>query len=180
VTFDSNTTGKVTLTVNKHKYSAIRIEKFAEKQAMDGYRAATVKKLAYPLARVKDTDLTALFSGFTDNGTIGTLGVELTENDYFTAWQKLAEAGVIEDMGDTSDSLSLFLSPAAIAAMMKLDRFASRDFNQNANAMERCWIGNYAMGGRIMMTNLLTSPATGSMAAPSCTRMRWRWPSRCR
>lgn len=161
VTFDSNTTGKVTLTVNKHKYSAIRIEKFAEKQAMDGYRAATVKKLAYPLARIKDTDLSALFSGFTDNGTIGTLGVELTENDYFSAWQKLAEAGVIEDMGDTSDSLSLFLSPAAIAAMMKLDRFASRDFNQNANAMERCWIGNYAMGGRIMMTNLLTSPATG-------------------
>lgn len=160
VTFDANTTGKVTLTVNKHKYSAVRIEKFAEKQALPGFRAQTVKKLSYPLARVKDTDLTALFDGFTDNGTIGTLGNELTENDYFSAWTKLAEAGAIED-NETSDAITIFLSPAALAAMMKLDRFASRDFNPNANAMERAYVGNYAMGGRIMMTNLLEQDATG-------------------
>lgn len=160
VSFTAQTPNRVTLTVNKHKYAAVRIEKFAEKQALPGFKAQTVKKLSYPLARVKDTDLTALFDGFADNGTIGTAGNELTENDYFTAWTKLAEAGVIED-GETSDSLSIFLSPAALAAMMKLDRFASRDFNPNANAMERCWVGNYAMGGRIMMTNLLESDATG-------------------
>lgn len=160
VTFTAQTPNKVTLTVNKHKYSAVRIEKFAEKQALPGFKAATVKKLSYPLARVKDTDLSALFDGFSDNGTIGTLGTELTENDYFTAWTKLAEAGVVED-NETSDAVSIFLSPAALAAMMKLDRFASRDFNPNANAMERCWVGNYALGGRIMMTNLLESDATG-------------------
>lgn len=160
VTFDANQNGRVTLTVNKHKYSAVRIEKFGEKQAMPGFRAATVKKLSYPLARVKDTDLSALFDGFADNGTIGTLGTELTENDYFSAWTKLAEAGVIED-GETSDAMSLFLSPAALAAMLKLDRFASRDFNPSANAMTRAHVGDYAMGGRIMMTNLLESDAAG-------------------
>lgn len=160
VTFNSQTSAKVTLTINKHKTSAVRIEKFAEKQSLPNFRAMTVKKLSYPLARIKDTDLSALFDGFSDNGTIGTLGTELTENDYYTAWTKLAEAGVIED-GDTSDSLSLFLSPAAVAAMLKLDRFASRDFNPNAKAVERCWVGNYVMGGRIQMTNLLESDAAG-------------------
>lgn len=160
VTFDANTNGRVTLTVNKHKYSAVRIEKFGEKQALPGFRAATVKKLSYPLARVKDTDLSALFDGFADNGTLGTLGNELTENDYFSAWTKLAEAGVIED-DDTSDALSIFLSPAALAAMMKLDRFSNRDYNPKANASERAYVGNYAMGGRIMMSNLLESDAAG-------------------
>ena len=160
VTFDANTTGKVTLTVNKHKYSAVRIEKFAEKQAMPGFRAATVKKLSYPLARVKDTDLTALFDGFADNGTIGTLGTELTENDYFTAWTKLAEAGVLED-GEASDAVSIFLSPAALAAMLKLNLLNSRDYNPNANAMTRASIGDYVMGGKVLMTNLLESDAAG-------------------
>lgn len=160
VTFDANTTGRVTLTVNKHKYSAVRIEKFAEKQALPSFTAATIKKLSYPLARVKDTDLSALFDLFADNGTVGTLGTELTENDYFTAWTKLAEAGVIED-GETSDAISLFLSPAALAAMLKLDRFASRDYNPNGNAMERAHVGNYALGGRILMTNLLEADAAG-------------------
>lgn len=160
VTFDANQNGRVTLTVNKHKYAAVRIEKFGEKQSLPGFRAQTIKKLSYPLARVKDTDLSALFDGFADNGTIGSAGVELTENDYFSAWTKLAEAGVLED-GETSDSVTIFLSPAALAAMLKLDRFASRDFNPNANAMERAHVGNYALGGRIMMSNLLESDATG-------------------
>lgn len=159
VTFETHTTPQVVLVIDKHQYAAFRVEKIAEKQAMPGWREKNTKKLGYSLARAREVALSGLFDAFADNGTIGTLGIELTDSDYLTAWQKLAEAGAL-DMGDSGDDVSVFLSPAAVAAALKIDKFTSREFGADEGAIKQATIG-MLYGGRVFMSNLLESDATG-------------------
>lgn len=159
VTFETHTTPQVILVINAHQYAAFRVEKIAEKQAMPGWRERNTKKLGYALARAGEVALSALFDGFTDNGTIGTLGTELTDSDYLTAWTKLAEAGAL-DMGESGDDISVFLSPAAVAAALKIDKFTNKDFGADDGAIKQAAIG-MLYGGRVFMSNLLEADAAG-------------------
>lgn len=146
------------LSINKHKAVAIKLERFAEKQAMPGYRDKLVRRLGYPLARAMETDLSALFDGFSTNGTIGTLGVELTDGDYLSAWTKLVEAGAIEE-AMTDEDTSIFLSAAAFAAALKIDRFASKDYGAD-DAVSKAALGAI-YGSRTHLSLLLESDAAG-------------------
>ena len=75
VTFEALTHPTQQLTINTHQYAAIRVEKIAEKQAMPGYQDRQTRKMGYALARAQEVALTALFDGFSTNGTVGTLGL---------------------------------------------------------------------------------------------------------
>ena len=159
VTFESHTHAVQQLTIDTHQYAAVKVEKIAEKQAMPGYIDQQTKKMGYALARAQDVNLSARFDGFGDNGTIGTLGVELTDNNYLTAWQKLAEAGAIDEAMVEQD-VSIFLSPAAWAAALKLDKFISRDYVSNADGVTKAGLPTI-YGAKAFMSNLLESDATG-------------------
>lgn len=160
VTFETHTHPQVVLSINTHQYAAFRVEKIGEKQAMPGWRQRQTKKLGYSLARAREVTLTALFDAFADNGTIGTLGTELTDSDYLSAWQKLAEAGAIDNMGEAEEELSIFLSPAAVAAALKIEKFTNQDFGADEGAIKKASIGMIYQG-RVFMSNLLESDASG-------------------
>ena len=147
------------LSINKHKYVAVKLEKFADRQAMPGYRAKITQRLGYPLARAMETDLSALFDGFSTNGTIGTLGVELTDDSYLTAWQKLMEAGAIED-GMMDEDTSIILSSAAAAAALKVDKYINQDYGAPTDAVSAARLGKL-YGSSIFVSNLLESDASG-------------------
>ena len=90
----------------------------------------------------------------------------MADADYLTAWQKLAEAGALE-MGEPENDISLFLSPAAVAAALKIEKFPSRDFGADADAITRAAIG-MLYGAKVFMSNLLESDAAGQH---DCTMM---------
>ena len=159
VTFYAITHGSTTITINKHKYAAFKVEKIAERQALPGFVEKQTKKLGYALARQRDVDLANLFQGFSQ--TVGTLGVELVDTDYFTAWQKLAEAGALQEDSVNSE-ISTFLSAAAYVAALKTDRFVNRDYagEESAAALRRANIGTI-LGSPVYMSNLLRVPSAG-------------------
>ncbi len=160
VVFETHTHPQLALLINIHQYSAFRVEKIAEKQAMPGWRERQTRKLGYALARAREVTLSALFDGFADNGTIGSLGTELTDADYLSAWQKLAEAGAIDNMGEADEALSIFLSPAAVAAALKIEKFTNQDFGADEGAIKKASIGMIYQG-RVFMSNLLEADAAG-------------------
>lgn len=157
IDFEALTHPTQQLTIDTCLYAAVRLEDWAEKQAMPGYREAQTNKMGYALARRFDVDLAGLFDGFSTNGTIGTLGVELSEADFLLAWQKLVEAGALKD-GD--NECSIFLSPGAYAGALKMDKFVSRDYGAAADAVTRANIGRiYDMP--VYVSNLLEADAAG-------------------
>ena len=147
------------LSIATYEYAAVKVERMAQKQAMPGYIEAQQKKLGYALARAQDISLSARFDAFADNSTQGTLGVPLTDNNYLTAWQKLAEAGAIDE-AEMDDDISIFLSPAAYAEGLKLDKFVNQDYAARKDAVSHASLP-FIYGGRVYMTNLLESDATG-------------------
>lgn len=159
IDFEAITHPTQQLTIDTCLYASLRLEDWAEKQAMPGYRDKQTKKLGYALARRMDVDLAGLFDGFGDNGTIGTLGVELSESDYLTARQKLMEAGAIDD-GMIESDCTIMLSPAAFVAALKIDRFVSRDFVPESDGVSKASLP-YIYGMPVFVSNLLEADAAG-------------------
>jgi hypothetical protein len=148
------------LVIDTCLYAAIRLEDWAEKQALPGYRDAQTKKLGYALARRMDVDLAGLFDGFSTNGTIGSAGVELSDSDYLLARQKLMEAGAIMQ-GQVESDCSIFLSPAAYVAALKIDKFVMYDdYGAPKDAVTKANIP-MIYGIPVYVSNLLESDAAG-------------------
>jgi hypothetical protein len=148
------------LLINKHKVVSVKIEKFAIRQAMPGYRDRVTKRLGYPIARVMETDLSGIFDGFSTNTAIGSNGVELTDSDYLTAWTNLVTAGAIEE-AMTDEDTSIFLSPAAFAAALKIDKFTNRDYGAGGDAISKAALGDI-YGTKVFLSNLLESDVAGA------------------
>jgi hypothetical protein len=158
VTFESLTNTATSLVVDTHKYTAVMIEDIVKKQAQPGFQDRQSANLAYPLSRAMDTSLSAIFDGFADNGTVGTAGVELSESDYMTAWQKLAEAGAVEE-GMVNADVSWFLSAAAWVAALKIEHLINKDYGA-IGELKTASLG-MILGAPTFMSNLLESDATG-------------------
>jgi hypothetical protein len=148
------------LVINKHKAVAVKIERFAERQAMPGYREKITQRLGYPIARVMETDLSALFDGFTGNTAIGTNGVELSIANYRTAFTNLVAAGAIEE-AMTDEDASIFLSPGEYAAALSQEVLISKDYGDNGDAISKAALGAI-FGTRVFLSNLLESDAAGA------------------
>lgn len=148
------------LVINKHKAVAVKVERFGERQAMPGYREKVTKRLGYPIARVMETDLSALFDGFTGNTAIGTNGVELTIGNYRTAWTNLVTAGAIEE-AMTDEDTSIFLSPGEYAAALSQEVLISKDYGDNGDAISKAALGAI-FGTRVFLSNLLESDSAGA------------------
>lgn len=158
VSFESMVQPKESIHVNLHKYAAFLLEDLVEIQTNTDLRPKYTKKIGYALQRAVETTLSGMFDGFTNN--VGTLGVELTTDDYLTAWQNLAEAGLLENSPDPSADFSIILSPAAYAAAMKIEMLTNRDYNPGADAVQRMRVGNI-FGFEVFVSNLLESDSAG-------------------
>lgn len=160
INFEAITEGKQTITVSTHEYAAFMVEQVLNVQANQDLRSKYEKKLGYAITRGRETTLAALFTTFSTNALVGTLGVELTSDDYLTGWTNIALAGLLEMSQDPGEDFSIFLSPAAYAAALKVDVFVNSLYNTDGDAIQRAHIGDI-YGFPVYLSNLLRSPAAG-------------------
>jgi len=138
------------------------LEQVVNVQANQDLRQRYSKKIGYALARGRDVNLANLFPNLTTN-VVGTYGVELASDDYLNGWQLLAQAGLLEDSPDPGEDFSIFLSPAAYAAALKVDVFTNRLYNTEGDAIQRAHIGDI-YGFPVYVSNLLNVPAANQHA----------------
>lgn len=164
VEFEAMTAGVTDLTVDTHEYAAFQVERFAEKQALPGYRAKQTKKLGYALTRGMEVALAGLLPNLSTS-IVGSYGTELTDKDFQDAWEKLALAGAITE-GAVNSDVACVLSAQAYSAALRTDRFINADYAGAAagtNALERAGIG-MLYGSKVYMSLLLNSPSGGQHA----------------
>lgn len=160
VVFEAITEGQQQLSVATHEYAAFMVESVVQVQANQDVRARYEKKIGYAIARGRDITLANLFQNLSTN-IVGTYGIEMTPEDYISVHQKLMEAGLLEDSPDPGDDYSLIVSPAAYAAMLKVDQFINRDYRGDSpEAINRAMVGDI-FGLPVYRSNLLRAPSAG-------------------
>ena len=109
-------------TVSTHQIVAQQIEDFAEVMSKYDIRSGFTRKASYALARALEVACAALLDDNTSQ-TVGTLGAELTDDNFIRAWQYLQDAGGAEG------PYKAVVSPAAWGGMLKIDKFIQALYN---------------------------------------------------
>ena len=126
ITYDVNTETAVTLTINTHNYSAIELEEFETSLSIVDLQEKYTRAATYNVEVAVDASLAALVDNFSQ--TVGTLAVDLTDDDIRRALQYLEDANV------PGDRRFFAMSPATKNSMLGIDRYASSDFNRGGGA----------------------------------------------
>jgi hypothetical protein len=126
ITYDANTETAVTLTINQHQYQAFELEEFAENIVLVDLQQKYTKAATYAVNLAVDDTLAALVDNFSQ--TVGTLAVDLTDDDVRRAQQYL------EDANAPADGRFFEMSPATKNSMLGIDRYASSDFNRGGGS----------------------------------------------
>ena len=134
VEFEANTEGKITLTVNKHKYVAVKIEDIAKIQSKPELRALYTQKIGYRLAQFVDTDLLSLYSGLST--TKGYTTSKITLSTILDAVQILDENEVPED------ERYMVISAAQKRAMLEIPEVSRYDYRGDAVALKTASLGS--------------------------------------
>lgn len=158
VTFEQITEGDQTVTVATHEYAAVYVEDITEAQSHLSVREKYTSGMGYTLARGLELSIAALFQFYSQ--IVGTLGVELTEDDLLAAWRLLNQAGV------PMSERFLALSPRAIEGLARIDAFRNQLYGGAAGEMTRNgqMLGTI-FGAKVFMSNLLRSPSAGQVEA---------------
>ena len=126
ITYDANTEGSITLTINQHYYSAFELEEFEDNMSIVDIRKWASRGAAYVVDLAVDDALAALPDNFTQ--AVGTLGVDLTDDDIRRGDQYLNDANA------PSEGRFFLMAPATKNSMLGIDRYASSDFNRGGGA----------------------------------------------
>lgn len=161
INFEAPTEGRQQVTVSTWEYAAFMVEGITQVQANQDLRQRYTRKIGYALSRGRETTLANLIQNLTTN-VVGTLGVEMTSDDYIQALRLLGEAGVLEESPDPGEEYTLALSWAAYAALLKVEQFINRDYagDKASEAIRRAHVGEI-LGFPVYRSNLLRSPAGG-------------------
>ena len=108
------------IVVNTHKYVAMAVESIVKVQADRDQMALYAGKMGHALAKDVDDVLAGLVDDF--GQTVGTLAVELLDDDLLRAIQYLDDANVPQT------ERNVVISPAQAAGFLKLDRFVHNDY----------------------------------------------------
>jgi hypothetical protein len=110
----------VTVTVSTHDYNAIAVESIAKLQVDRDLMSAYAGKMGFSLALAFDDVL----AGYLDNfaNAVGTLAVELSEEDVLRAIQYL------DDANAPQEERYMVVSPAQAIAFLKYDRYIHKDY----------------------------------------------------
>lgn len=143
-----------TVTVNIHQVAGVEIESIAALLSKTNLRKEYQTKIGYALGRAVDVNLATLPQNF---GTSeGVLGAPLVYEDLVDSWNDMAAAGI-----DLHDGCTWFLSPGAIAGLLKQEIFTSSLFQgDNPKAVQDAFIGKI-LGAPVIMTNLTRAPSPG-------------------
>ena len=159
IKFESITEATETITVNKHQYAAFLLDSVLQVQANQDLMKGYQQKIGYAIARGTEVNLAALVAGYSTN-VVGTLGVEMTIDDWLSVYQKLGERGLLEDSPTPGSDYSLILGPAAYTALLKIDEFINRQYKTDGDAMARARVGEI-LGMEVYRSNLVTSNGAG-------------------
>lgn len=143
-----------TVTINVHQVAGFEIESITQLLSNTDLKNEMKKKIGYSLGRGVDVNLATLPQNFSQSK--GNLGVELVYDDLVGAWKLMADAGI-----DLTDRCTWFLSPGAIAGLLKQDIFISQLYQgDNPRAVQSAKVGNI-LGAPVLQTNLTRAPASG-------------------
>ncbi len=151
VTFSSNTEGKITLTVNKHKYVAVRIENIAEVQSKPDLRKEYTEKMGYALQKQIDSDLLALYSGC--SVTKGYTTSKITLSTILDVMQSMDENEVPQE------NRYFVVSAAQKRALLEIPEMIRNDYRGDSNALKTANLGSL-LGFQFFWTNQV--PKTGT------------------
>lgn len=146
-----------TLTINVHQVAGFLIEDIVKVLANTDLEREMRNKIGYSLGRAVDVNLATLPQSFSQ--IVGTLGSELTYDQFVRAWQYLMDAGVMP--GD--DDVTAIVSPAAYAGLLKVDTFINAQYRSDENkgkAVEKARIGT-VLNSPIFISNLTRAPSAG-------------------
>ena len=120
VTYETVTESNTDISIGTHEYAAIALENITRVQNNRDQLQLYAGKLGYALALAVDDVLAGLVDNFSQ--TVGTLAVELTDDDILRARQYL------DDADAPQDSRVMVVSPAQEPGLLKLDRFLHNDY----------------------------------------------------
>lgn len=126
IVYDAQTETAVTLTFNQHYYSAFELEEFEAHLSIIDQEMLYKRRAAYVVNLAVDDALAALVDDFSQ--TVGTLAVDLTDDDIRRAVQYL------DDANAPKDGRYFAMAPATKNSMLAIDRYASSDFNRGNGA----------------------------------------------
>ena len=156
VTFEAITEGTQQVTVDTHDYAAQYFEDIAQVQGNVQFRTLYMDRFGYALARARDVAVAALPQSYAT--AHGTLGQELSDDDLLDSWTDLKKAGLEDD----DENIFLWISPAALAALMKQDKFINQLYGGPGLDMVKMGrTGKRIYGAQIIMSNLLRAAAAG-------------------
>jgi len=144
-----------TVSINVHQVCGFEIESITEVLSHNNLAKEYKQKIGYALGRAVDVNLATLPQNFSqDAGTV--LGSELVYDDLVAAWALMAAAGI-----DVSDGCTWFMSPGAIAGLLKQNIFIQSLYQgDNPKAVQTAKVGN-VLGAPIIQTNLTRAPSAG-------------------
>ena len=143
-----------TVTINVHQVTGVEVESIAELLTKTNLSKEYRQKIGYSLGRAVDVNLATLPQNFSQS--IGTLGNEITYDDMVDGWNFLADTGI-----DLQNRCTWFLSPGAIAGLLKQDVFIQEQYRgSNPRAVETARVGD-TLGAPILTSNLTRAPSGG-------------------
>ncbi len=160
VTLEAITEAVEIITVDTHEHVCFAVDNMVTVQAQTNMRRKYTEKIGYALGSSMDEILAALSPSF--DHSVGTLGLELTNDELLRAWQYL------EDFNMASSDRFIYLKPAAYAGLLKLDKFIHADYVGDAGrGVREAYVGKI-YGADIYTSTLCNEPAGGQGAGWFC------------
>jgi hypothetical protein len=159
------TAGDQDITVDQYYYTSFYVPSIVQVQNDYDYIQLMGGQIGYALTGQIETAAAELPDSLSDY--VGTLGLELTMDDWETAWQKL-QLG----LAPTNDRFA-WLSSAAISAIRKLGTPISADFTRsNMAALDTATLGTF-LGMKIVESQYLHLPAAGQHECAAFQRQQF-------
>ena len=140
VTYETVTESNTDITIATHEYAAIALENITRVQNNRDQLKLYAGKLGYALALAVDDVLAGLVDNFSNN--VGTLAVELTDDELLRARQYL------DDADAPQESRVMVVSPAQETGLLKLDRFVHNDYESvhgpgRETGLEKAYVSSF-------------------------------------
>ena len=138
------------------------IENVVAVQSKVDMRMKYAGKAGYVLAAAADTNIASLAASFSN--TVGTLGLEPTDDNILTCAQNL------DDANAPSENRFMVLRPASYYALLKSDRFVRTDYiGGDGGKIKEAFVGRI-YGFDTFQTTLITAPAAGQAENFACQK----------
>ena len=140
ITYETVTESNTDITIGTHEYAAIALENITRVQNNRDQLKLYAGKLGYALALAVDDVLAGLVDNFSQ--TVGTLAVELTDDELLRSRQYL------DDADAPQDSRVMIVSPAQETGLLKLDRFVHNDYDSihgpgRETGLEKAYVASF-------------------------------------